>query len=136
MSYAFLVLIVLVTSCFFPVISSSFFFIILIASWYSKPFALGTGVGLDPQRHNFCVTYTLIPTCWYLRTLKFALPPTQILKCALPQTRNPNASQWNIGCVGFQAQHYCIGHVHFMLFVSISFQWVANANAVFSGRWA
>ena len=36
-------------------------------------------------------------------------------------TQNPNESQWNIGCVGFQMQNSCIGHVHFILFVSISF---------------
>ena len=29
--------------------------------------------------------------------------------------------QWNIGCVGYQTQNLCLGHVHFMLFVSISF---------------
>ena len=78
-----------------------------------KPFALGPRVGLDPQRHNFAVG---IPTCWYLKTLKFALPPTP----------TPNASQWNIGCVGSPGvgspgvgAH--VGHVHFMLSVSISF---------------
>ena len=53
----------------------------------AKPFTLGTGVGLDPQHHNFALP---IPTCWYLKTRKFALPPTP----------NPNASQWNIGCIG------------------------------------
>ena len=36
-------------------------------------------------------------------------------------TQNPNASQWNIGCIGFQTQNSCVGHLHFMLFVSISF---------------
>ena len=36
-------------------------------------------------------------------------------------TQNPNASQWNIGCVGFQMQNFCVGHVHFMFFVLISF---------------
>ena len=82
----------------------------------AKPFALGTGVGLDPQRHNIALP---IPTCWYLNTLKFALPPTQILKFALPPMRNPNGSQWNIGC--FQTQNVCVGHVYFMLFVSTSF---------------
>ena len=35
----------------------------------AKPFALGPRVGLDPQRHNFALG---IPTCWYLKTLKFA----------------------------------------------------------------
>ena len=35
--------------------------------------------------------------------------------------QNPNASQWNIGCVGYQTQISCVGHVHFMVFVLISF---------------
>ena len=43
-----------------------------------------------------------------------------MLKFALPPTRNPNASQWNIGCVGSPGVGAGIGHVHFMLFVSIS----------------
>ena len=84
----------------------------------AKPFALGIGVGLDPQRHNFAL---LIPTCWYLKTQKFALPPTPNLKFALPPMRNPNASQWNIGCIGSQTQISRVGHVHFIFFVSISF---------------
>ena len=40
----------------------------------AKTFALGPGVSLDPQRHNFALE---IPTCLYLYTLKFVLPPTQ-----------------------------------------------------------
>ena len=36
-------------------------------------------------------------------------------------TRNPNASQWNIGCIGSQKQNSGFGHVHFMCFVLISF---------------
>ena len=36
-------------------------------------------------------------------------------------TQNPNASQWNIGCVGFQTQISCVGNVHFMFFVLTSF---------------
>ena len=65
---------------------------------------LGPGVGSDPKHHNFVL---VIPTCWYLKTLKFALPPTQ----------NPHTSQWNIGCVWSPTQHFCIGHVDFMLFI-------------------
>ena len=34
---------------------------------------------------------------------------------------NSNASRWNIGCVGSPGVGACVGHVHFMLFVSISF---------------
>ena len=33
----------------------------------------------------------------------------------------PNASQWNIVCVGSPGVGAHVGHVHFMLFVSISF---------------
>ena len=68
----------------------------------AKPF------GLDPQRHNFALG---IQTCWDLKTLKFALPPTPNLKLALPPTPTPNASQWNIGCVESPMQNFCIGHV-------------------------
>ena len=34
---------------------------------------------------------------------------------------SPNASQWNIGCVGSLALGLCFGHVHFIFFVLISF---------------
>ena len=40
--------------------------------------------------------------------------------CVTPM-RNPNDSQWNIGRVGFPGVWACVGHVHFILFVSISF---------------
>ena len=33
--------------------------------------------------------------------------------------RNSNASQWNIGCFGSSGVGAHVGHVHFMLFVSI-----------------
>ena len=65
----------------------------------AKPFALGPGIGLDTQCHNPALP---IPTCWYLKTRKFALPPTPNLKFALPPTPNPDASRWNIGCVVYQ----------------------------------
>ena len=42
-------------------------------------------------------------------------------KICITPTRNPNASQWNIGCVGSQTQISHVGHVHFIFFVSISF---------------
>ena len=96
----------------------------------TKKVALGPGVGLAPQRHYFALG---IPTCWYLKMLNFAFPPTQNIKFAFPPTQNPNASQWNIGCVGSLALGLCVGHVRFIFFVLISLRWVANANAVFSG---
>ena len=60
-----------------------------------------------------------IPACWYLKTLKFALAQTRNIQFVLPPMQNPNASQWNIGCV--PTQNFRVGHVHFILFVSISF---------------
>ena len=46
---------------------------------------------------------------------------TRNLKVAFYPTRNPNASQWNIGCFGSLALGLCVGHVHFIFFVLISF---------------
>ena len=82
----------------------------------AKPFVLGPGVGLDPKHHNFALP---IPTCWYLKTLKFALTPMRTLKFVLSPLPTPNASQWNIGCVGSPMQNFGVGRV--FLFVSISF---------------
>ena len=36
-------------------------------------------------------------------------------------TQNPISTQWNIGCVGSLALGLCVGHVHFIFFVLISF---------------
>ena len=46
--------------------------------------------------------------------------------CITPNTKpkicvSPNASQWNIGCVGSQTQISHTGHVHLIFFVLISF---------------
>ena len=76
-----------------------------------------------------------IPTCWYLKMLKLALPPLRTLKFALRPTRNPNASQWNIGCVVSPGIRVRVGHVHFMLLCQFRLRRVANVNAVFSGIW-
>ena len=68
--------------------------------------------GAEPKPGPDATYFALgIPKCWYLKMLKFPFPPTQ----------NPNASQWNIGCVGSLALGLCIGHVHFIFFVLISF---------------
>ena len=59
-------------------------------------------------------------------------------------TRNPNASKWNIGCVGYQRQNSGIGHVHFMSisclfhvvcasFSALATQELADAKADSSG---
>ena len=78
----------------------------------AKPFTSDPGVGLDLQCHNSALP---IPTCWYLKMLKFALPPTQALKFALPPTPIPNASQWNI------AKFSCWPCTFFLFLMAISF---------------
>ena len=52
--------------------------------------------------------------------------PTPNLKIVLPPTPTPNASQCNIGCVGSPMQNIRVGHIHFMLFVLISFALVTQ----------
>ena len=64
------------------------------------------------------------------------LEPTQTLKFALAPTPTPNASQWNIGGVGYPTQNLRVGHAHFMFLCRFHLRWVANANTVFSGIWA
>ena len=56
-----------------------------------------------------------------MQTLQICLSLTQNLKFALAPTPTPDAGQWNIGCVGSLALGLCVGHVHFIFFVLISF---------------
>ena len=81
-------------------------------------------VGLDTHCHNFTLG---IPTCWYLKTLKFALPPTPTL----------NASRWNIGGVGSQCKGLALGmYISCCLCIIFRIGYVkilANANADSSG---
>ena len=97
--------------------------------------ALGTGVGLDPQRHTFAV-----PNAKYINMLVYF---DLTLECALALTPSPDASQWNIGGVGSSG----IGHVYFMYiscifhvvcasFSALATRKLADAKAVFSGIWA
>ena len=44
--------------------------------------------------------------------------------------------QWNIGGVGSSSVGARVGHVHFILFVSISFVLGTQRKRVFSGIWA
>ena len=53
------------------------------------------------------------------------------LKVTFNLTRNPNASQWNIGCVGSLALGLCIGHVHFKFCVLISFALGSRGKCTF-----
>ena len=81
-----------------------------------------------PPTQNFALG---IPTCWFLKMVKFVLSPMQTLKFALPPTWNHNASQWSIGCIGFPGAGAHVGHVHFMLFVSILFTLGSQCKRIF-----
>ena len=54
---------------------------------------------------------------------------------ALGSKRKPN-SQWNIGGVGCLALGLCVGHVHFIFFVLISFASGTQRKPFFGGIWA
>ena len=73
-----------------------------------KTIGVGSWRWLRPPTPQFCVRYT------NMLVSKNALPPTPNLKFAFHPTQNPNANQWNIGCVGSQTQISRVGHVHFM----------------------
>ena len=62
-----------------------------------------------------------IPTCCYLKTLKFALPPNTKPKICITPNANPQREsvEYRLRWVSWRWVH--VGHVHFMLFVSISF---------------
>ena len=87
-----------------------------------KQLALGSSVGLDPQRDAFLITCTNM-----LVSRNFcgsnATPNLHSVNPNL-HSANPNlhsASRWNRGCVGSPGVRSHVGHVDFMLFVSISF---------------
>ena len=74
----------------------------------AKPFTLGPRVGLDTQRHNFVLP---IPTCWYLKTLKFKFHPNPNDRISATPNANPQREQ-----VEYRWRGAGIGHVHFMFF--------------------
>ena len=65
-------------------------------------------VAMGPPTPLFCVGDT-------------NMSPTLKRKICVSPDANPNASQWNIGCVGSLALGLCVGHLHFIFFVLISF---------------
>ena len=89
----------------------------------AKLLILGTCVGLDPQQQYFALP---IPTCWYLKSLadptRATTDPTRVPTDPLQALTDPTQakrkqveyrSRWSPR-VGAR-----VGHVHYMLFVSI-----------------
>ena len=76
-----------------------------------------------------------IPICWYLKceNLRF---PTPNLKFALAPTPNPDASQWNIGCVGSQRKMLALAMYISCFLCRFHLRLVSNANPISGGIWA
>ena len=83
----------------------------------AKPLTFGPCVG---GLENFL--------CWDTNMLvsknpcgRNAMPDRPKAKPGMPNV-SPKASRWNVGCVGSPRIGARVGHVHFMLFVSILFE--------------
>ena len=99
----------------------------------AKYLASGIGVGQCTRRQDFTLPnakYTnmlvYFALCWYLKMLKFVFPPTQ----------NPNASQWNIGCVGCQRNIFASSMYISCFLCTFHLRRAPNANPFFGGIWA
>ena len=89
----------------------------LIFHCCAKPLALGPRVGLEPQYDDFELP---IPTCWYLKALHTQCDPTRVNN-AQCEPIMPKREPVEYGSRWVHKSWVCVGHVHFMLFVSISF---------------
>ena len=78
----------------------------------------GLALGKRPDARLLRWGYQHVGIFWRYPRRQF---PTPILTFALLPTPTPDASQWNIGGVGASGVGAGVGHVHFMLFMSISF---------------
>ena len=77
----------------------------------AKYLASGVGVGQCPRRQNFALE---IPTCWYI----LALPNANI--CVVPDAK-PQCQPVEYSLRWILGVWSRVGHVHFILFVFISF---------------
>ena len=89
-----------------------------------------------PPTPEFCVgdTNMLVSKMW-----KFALPdarPPPNLKSALAPTPNPDASQWNIGCVGSQRKMLALAMYISCFLCTFHLCLVPNANPISGWIWA
>ena len=87
--------------------------ILLVTTVVEGPYFLASGVGVGqcPRRQNFALE---IPTCWYI----LALPNAKI--CVIPDAK-PQRQPVKYSLCWVLGVESCVGHVHFIFFVSISF---------------
>ena len=83
-----------------------------------KIICVGSWHWLGPPTPQFYVTYTNMLVS---KNAKICITPNAKHEICVTPTQTPNASQWNIVCVGFPGVGSHGGHVHLIFFVSISF---------------
>ena len=90
-----------------------------------------------PPTPEFCVENTnMLVSCSQRESHNLGFYPKQNLKFAFYPTRNPNASQWNIGCIGSQRKILALAiYISFFL-CRFHLRRVPNANPISSGIWA
>ena len=62
--------------------------------------------------------------------------PTPNLKFVLDPTQNPDASQWNIGCMGPNAKCWRWPCIYFFFFGRFHLRLGPNVNPISGGIWA
>ena len=86
----------------------------------------GLALGNAPDARILRWRYQHVGIFWRYLTLKFALSPTP----------TPDASQWNIGCVGSQRKMLALAMYISCFLCRFHLRLVANANPISSGIWA
>ena len=87
----------------------------------AKPLALGLRFGLYPQHETFALSK---PTCWYSKSSRYQRePPLTQREAPLTQCEPPQPQRKPVEYSTGRAllRWHRIGHVDFMLFVSITF---------------
>ena len=86
----------------------------------------GLALGNGPDARILRWRYQHVGIFWRYLTLKFAFSPTP----------TPNASQWNIGCVGSQRKMLASGMYISCFLCRFHLRRTPNANPFFGGIWA
>ena len=86
----------------------------------------GLALGNAPDARILRWRYQHVGIFWRYLTLKFAFSPTP----------TPDASQWNIGCVGSQRKMLALAMYISCFLCRFHLRLVPNANPISSGIWA
>ena len=95
----------------------------------------GFALGNAPDARFLRWRYQHVGIFWCYLTLRFAFSPTPNLKFAFSPTPTPDASQWNIGCVGSQRKILALAMYISCFLCRFHLRLVPNANPISSGIW-